>query len=66
MLVKVAGTDASKQFHQFHSDSVLARYGKELEKGVLGSAGAASSTPGDYEVERVTDDRYAPDRNPRP
>ncbi|KAJ3369146.1 hypothetical protein HDU91_007449 [Kappamyces sp. JEL0680] len=50
VLVKVAGTDASKQFHQFHSDSVLARYGKELEKGVLGSTGAASSTPGDYEA----------------
>ncbi|KAJ3056228.1 hypothetical protein HK097_007711 [Rhizophlyctis rosea] len=38
ILLKVAGQDASKQFAQFHSPSVLEKYGPKLYKGDVGEA----------------------------
>nr|KAJ3411293.1 hypothetical protein HK105_002662 [Polyrhizophydium stewartii] len=46
VLLKVAGTDASKQFHQFHNQGVLDRLGPGLLVGTLqGSAAAAAPAP---------------------
>jgi cytochrome b involved in lipid metabolism len=38
VLLKVAGKDASKQFDQFHSQSVMEQYGPELQVGTIGNA----------------------------
>ncbi|KAI9011292.1 acyl-CoA dehydrogenase/oxidase [Gaertneriomyces semiglobifer] len=38
ILLKVAGTDATKQFDNFHNKSVLEKYGPKLYKGDVGSA----------------------------
>jgi hypothetical protein len=43
ILLKVAGQDASKQFDQFHSKSVLEKYGPSLFKGDLGGAKPAAA-----------------------
>ena len=37
MLLKVAGTDASKQFDQFHNASIIDKFGPQLLQGVIGS-----------------------------
>src|ERR1044072_3093987 len=37
VLIKVAGTDATKQFDNFHALSILEKYGK-LQIGVVGEA----------------------------
>ncbi|KAJ3044139.1 hypothetical protein HDV00_003243 [Rhizophlyctis rosea] len=37
ILLKVAGTDASRQFDQFHSAAVLEKYGPKLYKGDVGN-----------------------------
>ncbi|KAJ3119584.1 hypothetical protein HK098_005320 [Nowakowskiella sp. JEL0407] len=48
VLLKVAGQDATKQFNQFHNDSVLAQWGPKLLKGEIGSAaGSVASAPSD-------------------
>lgn len=41
ILLRVAGTDASKQFHTYHSPQVMMRFGPKLEVGEVGSALAA-------------------------
>ncbi|KAJ3263814.1 hypothetical protein HDU77_009969 [Chytriomyces hyalinus] len=38
VLLKVAGTDASKQFDQFHNAAVLDKFGPDLLKGSIGGA----------------------------
>ncbi|KAJ3070851.1 hypothetical protein HDU98_006142 [Podochytrium sp. JEL0797] len=43
VLVKVAGTDASKQFDQFHNAGVLEKFGPKLLKGTIGSAAAPTT-----------------------
>lgn len=37
ILLKVAGTDASKQFDQFHNKAILDKYGPKLYKGDIGN-----------------------------
>lgn len=44
VLVRVAGTDASKQFDQFHNKSILQQYHDRLYVGDVGSAQAAVSS----------------------
>ena len=41
-MIKVAGTDASKQFDQFHNKQILEQYGPKLLKGEIGSGKAAA------------------------
>ena len=43
VLVRVLGTDASKQFDQFHNSGIMAQWGPKLEIGVIGDA--AEQTP---------------------
>ena len=43
VLLKVAGTDASKQFDQFHNLGVLEKFGPKLLKGDFLKAGASDS-----------------------
>lgn len=42
VLLKVAGQDATKQFHQFHGANVLEAHGPKLYKGEIKSAAAAN------------------------
>ena len=52
-MLKVAGKDASKQFHQFHAESVLKTYGPKLQVGSIqdGSTTATANTrTNDYEA----------------
>ncbi|PKY00039.1 hypothetical protein P168DRAFT_293679 [Aspergillus campestris IBT 28561] len=42
VLHKVAGTDASKEFHKHHRDSVLSRYQERLQVGVLNEAASGA------------------------
>eukprot|EP01125_Pyxidicula_operculata_P020348 TRINITY_DN750_c0_g1_i2.p1 TRINITY_DN750_c0_g1~~TRINITY_DN750_c0_g1_i2.p1 ORF type:complete len:427 (+),score=115.31 TRINITY_DN750_c0_g1_i2:39-1319(+) len=42
VLLKVAGKDASKEFKQFHSDSILQQYGPKLQVGNVGSGSVVS------------------------
>ncbi|KAI8376143.1 acyl-CoA dehydrogenase/oxidase [Radiomyces spectabilis] len=38
VIVKVAGKDATKQFHSFHNDAIMQKVGLPLQVGVIGSA----------------------------
>ncbi|KAJ3297994.1 hypothetical protein HK104_011289 [Borealophlyctis nickersoniae] len=43
ILLKVAGTDASKQFDQFHNAAILEKWGPKLYKGDIGDAVAEAA-----------------------
>src|SRR6185437_16108318 len=43
VLLKVAGTDATKQFDNFHALSILDKYSSQLQVGEIGTAQDASS-----------------------
>ncbi|KAI8846360.1 putative acyl-CoA dehydrogenase [Chytridium lagenaria] len=51
VLLKVAGTDASKQFDQFHNAGILEKYSPKLYKGDV--AGAAPAAAGEEEAPLV-------------
>ncbi|KAI8813727.1 acyl-CoA dehydrogenase/oxidase [Cladochytrium replicatum] len=53
VLIKVAGTDASKQFDQFHSAAILQQWGPKLLVGDIGSAAPKTTEPVGYREEDV-------------
>ncbi|KAL2913410.1 hypothetical protein HK105_207022 [Polyrhizophydium stewartii] len=44
VLLKVAGKDATKQFHQFHNQAIMGKWGPGLLVGTVQSAAAAAAT----------------------
>jgi len=62
VLLRVAGTDATEQFKQFHKPDVLAKYSPKLKIGVV-SGGAAAGAVSDSTVKSsapVKKERKAP------